>query len=373
MMSRFISVTLALCSVLFVNQLQADQTMTVKQLEEFVRSSVKQKFGDKEVAQYLAHMKLTEKLDPDTIETLEGQGAGPKTVAALKSLATASANLTPPPQPASAAAAAKPAGPVGGPPPSYEEEQQIIRDMSDYAMNYTSRLPDFLCSQVTRRYQDPRHRDSWITDSTVITKVSYVEGHENYEVKLVNNTLVSNKSLEQLDGAISTGEFGSMMREIFDPNSEAEFHFERWGKLRGNITYVFTYAIDQEHSKFSIDWAHKERVVTAYKGEIHVDKKTHTISRITSEAVNIPPSFPVRSATTIVDYDSAQVGTGSYILPLKAEMHMSDAEVAMKNVTEFRSYRKFSADSAISYDVDDKALDDAKTKEETPPTPAAPK
>ncbi len=365
MMSRLTGVMLAVCSVL-----AADQAVTVKQLLDFVHSSVKQKFGDKEVAQYLSHMKLSEKLDQDTIETLEGQGAGPKTVSVLKTMAASSASLSAPAAPPSHSTAQKPSGPPGGPPPSYEEEQQIIREMTDYAMNYTKRLPDFLCSQITRRYVDPRHRDSWITDSTVISKVSYVEGHENYEVKLVNNTMVSNKSLDQLDGAISTGEFGSMMREIFDVNTAAEFHFERWGKVRGNVTYVFTYAIDQGHSKLSIDWARKERVITAYKGEIHVDKKTHTILRITSEAVNIPPSFPVRAATTMIDYDTAQVGTGSFILPLKAEMHIGDAEVAMKNVTEFRSYRKFGADSAISYDIDDKASDDSKPKDETPSAPS---
>lgn len=344
----------------------AAQTISVKQLTEFVRSCVEQKQPDKEVAEYVARVTLSEKLNESTVETLEGQGAGPKTVAALKNLAAASANLAAPKVEAQTASA-KPAGPPGGPPPSYEEEQQVISDMTQYALSYTQRLPDFICTQVIRRYVDPRHRDSWINADTVVSKVSYVDGHENYEVKLVNNTLVENKSLESLNGAISTGEFGSMMREIFEPASGSEFHFERWGKLRGAVMYVFNYEVEQSHSKYSIDYARKQTVVTGYKGLVYVDKKDHSIARITAQAVNIPTAFPVRAASSVLDYDTAQVGTTSYILPIKAEMRISDAEVAMKNVIEFRSYKKFSADTSITYDDVDKPMDESKTREETPP------
>ncbi len=77
--------------------------MTVEKLKGFIESSVKLKTPDKQVAAYLKHIQLSDKLDDRTIEDLQGMGAGPQTVGALKVLAEASKNLT-----AEAAPAPKP-------------------------------------------------------------------------------------------------------------------------------------------------------------------------------------------------------------------------------------------------------------------------
>lgn len=335
-------------------------TYTVAQLVVFMRSSIQQKMPDKQVAQYVSKMKLSERLDASTVEQLQSEGLGPKTVAVLKDLMTETSSLAAPPV---VKEAPKPE-PI--PPPSYDEEQQVIGDMTEYALGYTKRLPDFICTQVTRRYADPRFRDSWINMDTVVAKVSYTEGHENYEVKLVNNTLVDNKSMEALNGAISTGEFGSMMEKIFESRGGAEFHFERWATLRGKRVYVFNYRIEQSRSDYSIDYDRKMRIVTAYKGLIYVDKASHKIARITSEAIDIPAEFPVRAAMSTVDYDMTTIGTRDFIVPIKAEVRMRDAQVAMRNVIEFRSYRKFGAETNIIYSDVPEPMDESKTKEEAP-------
>lgn len=335
--------------------------MSVAELLQFMRSTIQEKTPDREVAKFVHGLKLSEKLDDRTIEQLQTEGLGPQTVAALKQLASVSASLSAP------VIAPPPPKYVPPPPPSYDDQQDVIRDMTDYAMNYTRRLPNFICTQVTRQAADPRFRDSWVNYGSVLTKVSYVDGHENYEVKLVNNAVVQNKSMEDLSGSISTGEFGSMMHEIFDPGSEAEFHFDHWGTLRTKEVIVFNYQIDQSHSKYSIDYDRKQRVVTAYKGLIYVDQKTRVITRLTAEAVNIPPDFPVRAASSRVDYDMQTIGPRDFIVPIAAEMNIRDGETAFRNKIEFRSYRVFGADTNIRYDeIPAENTDDSKTKEGPP-------
>jgi hypothetical protein len=337
-------------------------TITVDQLRQLVESSIKQKLPDKMVADYLSHMKLTQKLDEDTVESLQDHGAGPKTVAALKSMITATAAL-----PAASPVVEAPK-PVQPPPPSYDEEQEVIHDMTDYALHYTQRLPDFVCTQVTRRSVDPRHRGTWQNYDTVVSRLAYTEGKEDYEVKTVNNAIVTNKSMESLNGSISTGEFGSLMREIFDEDSNAQFHFERWTKIRGQVNYVFAYQIEQPRSKFSIEYNHQDRIYAAYKGEVFVDKSTHKISRLKAEAIDIPASFPVKQARSQVDYDNAQIGPRVFLLPLTAMSYISDGDAAFKSDIEFRVYRKFGADTTITYDIPD-PIDPAKQKEEPAPAP----
>ena len=77
----------------------AQESVTVPQLIDFIKSSIKQKLPDKDVALEAAKLHLTQKLEDQTIEDLQTAGAGPRTVAALTHLADLSAKLpaTPPP------------------------------------------------------------------------------------------------------------------------------------------------------------------------------------------------------------------------------------------------------------------------------------
>ena len=70
---------LAMAGVLLCACALAQQALTLDQLLSFVRSAIKLKQPDREVASYLTKLRLTEKLDERTVEDLQGEGAGPKT------------------------------------------------------------------------------------------------------------------------------------------------------------------------------------------------------------------------------------------------------------------------------------------------------
>ena len=76
--------------------LQAQQSMSVAQLKEMIRSSIELKQSDKAVASFLKDVKLTEKLDDRVIEEMQGQGIGQKTLKALDDLRDQSADLKAP-------------------------------------------------------------------------------------------------------------------------------------------------------------------------------------------------------------------------------------------------------------------------------------
>src|SRR5947209_17411793 len=153
---------LPLLLVLAVLVLQAQQAMNVDQLADFIRSELALKqHTDKQITAYLKKIQLTEKLPAKTIEDLETQGAGPKTIEALKQLKTEAATLKPAahdptyspgtePQAAPAEPSARIAVKQAAPPPNSVQEKQILDRMRDYAMNYTQGLPNFICVQVTR-------------------------------------------------------------------------------------------------------------------------------------------------------------------------------------------------------------------------------
>ncbi len=338
----------------------AQSTVPVEKLVEFVRSSISLKYPDKQVAAQLHNFHLSEKLDDTKIEMLQGEGAGPKTVAALKELGAASQSLKaaepPPPPPVRRSI----------PPPSYADQQAVIDKMREYALNYSNSLPNFVCKQVTRRYYDPQGHENWRTSDTIVSKLSYSEQQEKYDVILANGAPVLNKDMHSFGGTTSTGEFGSLLKYIFDPKSDAEFHWDRWGRIRNRVTHVFNFSVDQAHSSWGImDGETKRSVTPAYNGQIYVDRESNQVVRIFMQSVDIPSDFPIQLAQTTLDYDFIKLSDQQFLLPLKAQVRLDRGHYETKNDVEFRSYQKFSAEAVITFDTPD-ALPDEKS-------PAAPK
>ena len=325
----------------------AQQQVTVDKLIEFLNSALSQKQPDKDVAAVVATMKLSQKLDARTIEDLQSKGAGPKTVAALSRLADASTNL---PAPAPKAEAPKPK-PI--PPPPYEEQQRVLSEAREYALNYSKSLPDFICLQTTRRYHDPHFRPgtegSWAISDRLAEKLTYFDQHEKYEPISQNDNSLYGKGAESIGGALSRGDFGTLLKEVFDPASSAEFHWERWANLDGHLMHVYTYAIDQLHSKETLDFDRSQQVTPGYHGEVFIEKASNAVWRVTVEP-EPPASFPMQNIREQLDYRYTDIGGQKFLLPQAGEIVMRTEGIGRRNELEFRSYRKYSADTSITFD-----------------------
>ena len=339
---------------------------TVEQIKQFIQSAIQLKNPDKEVAETLRKMKLAERLDLDTVEVLQGEGAGPKTVAVLKALATESATLP---------GARPPAPPpvyIPPPTPSSEEQAKLLDEVKDYAVNYTKRLPDFICLEQTRRYVDTTGRDSWRQMDIISARLSYFNQHEDYKLVSLNDKVSTDGSYTSVGGAMSMGDFGTTMRDIFDPASHASFAWDRWTTLRKRRTHVFSYRVPLEYSRYTIEYqgenkSDTQRITAGYHGSVFVDKDLETIVRITQDADSIPPTFPVSEARETLDYDFTKIGDSDFFLPLVATVQMHSGRLWTKNVKEFRLYRKFSADAVIKFDGTElPPLPEDKTKEQPP-------
>jgi len=336
--------SLAIIAFLCVWGLPAQQAISIDKLVEFLHSSIRMKTPDRQVAAYLGKMHLNQKLEDRTIEQLQGDGLGPKSVLALRQMSTSTASL-----PTAVVKAPDPPPPPPEPPP-YDEQDKIVTEARAYALNYTKSLPDFLCLQVTRRQYDPNGGDNYHNYDTVLTKVSYFEQHEKYELLSVNNKFMT-ASYESLGGTLSSGEFGSMMKEIFEPRTDAEFHWVRWATLRGRRAHVYSYVVDQAHSQWRIeDRTAHDAISPGYSGLVYIDRDTHTVMRVTLKAEGIPASFPIQEADDRLDYDTIEISGHPFILPMMARVHLKAGKVNQRNDIEFRGYRKFSGDSTIRFD-----------------------
>ncbi len=335
----------------------AQTSMTVAQLVGFVKSSVELHEDDRKLADMVKKVRLTNQLDAHSVETLQTLGAGRLTMAALRTLVTDSASL--PAAPAPKVSAAPILAPMAA--PDAAQQKEILAAVTENALNYSDSLPNFICLQVTQRYVDRAGGDHFVPADKIAERLSYFEHKEDYKVISVNDAPVTNRKHEQLGGATSSGEFGTMLLGIFTPESRTEFQWERWGKLRGHIMHVFSFRVRLENSQYHITAEEVKRTIpVGYHGLIYADRDSRSVMRITMEADDIPSDFPIRSASETLDYDSIAISGVKFILPLKVEMQMRDGKSAMKNEAAFRLYNKFGADTSITFDAPDASTPEPK-------------
>ncbi len=352
-MLRHLAAAVFLCALLVF----AQQKMSVAQLKSVLRSSIRLQHDDKQVAAYIRKIQLTERITHRDVEDLLGEGLGPRAAEELRKLVPLTASLPPPVrEPA-------PVKPVLMPPPSSIEQARVISEAREMALSYTKRLPDFICLQVTRRYIDPSGLEMFQLMDTVAERLSYFEQKEDYKLISINGKW-TDADRWKLGGATSSGEFGTMLREIFESATEAEFEWERWGKLRGRICHVYRFHVRQPKSKWHISWQRQLEAVPGYRGLLYIDRDVPMVLRVTMEAVDLPPSFPIQEARTMLDYDFVDIAGNEYLLPLRSEMRMREGRLLVRNQVEFRSYRKFGAEAIITFDPNLEPIPEDKLKEE---------
>jgi hypothetical protein len=330
-------------ALLFCYACAAQNNLTAEQLIGFVKSSVERKMTDVEISRYLHTVKLSQRLSDAQFEDLLTIGLGQRSLQALHAIRDQAQSL-----PVPIAPAVTPKMSQLPPVPSQQEQGEIIAAVREYALSYSKNLPNFLCAQQVHRKVASPGEISFRDSDTLLVRLSYFEQKEEYRLMMVNDR-PANGSYQELGGSTSMGEFGSMLRQAFEPAVHARFTWSRWATLNGRLVMAFRYQVDQANSRLELDYLRREHLMPAYSGEVFVDKDTHEVLRLTQRADNIPSTFPIQSAETILDYDHRDISGRDFLLPVKAQMDMLSDGVRTRNETEFRNYQKYSADAVITF------------------------
>ena len=342
------------------------RAMTAPDVIAFVKSQIALKGDDRATADFLQHIKLTQKLEVRDVEDLQGLGAGVRTLEALRKLSQDSATLPAAPPP--------PPPPPTRPPPSDSELTTILAAVKEYALNYTKNLPNYVCVQTTRRRIEPTARGYIPQGDTVQEMLSFVDGKESYKVEAINGKSESNVKHEQLGGVVTSGEFGTMLFNIFDPESGAEFHWDHWATLRGKLMYVFAYSVPKSHGYSMYHGESKREYTSAYKGLVYADVQSKAVMEIQMETVGIPADFPIGEVTLKLDYSPTKIADQEYVLPFHFELNSKEVRAETTNRADYRLYQKFGSEASITFgDVEPIPEDQLKEQPAQSPQGAPPK
>ena len=232
------------------------------------------------------------------------------------------------------------------------EYSPALAELCRFALSLPRRMPNVICDLETSRHwraYNSAHRD------VVTATVTYEDGQERYSNLKINNETAKTSS-EALNSSWSMGEFASILEMLFSPLSDAQFRFSKEVKLNSAPALVFEFRVDQAnnqlyylHAFYPGGWG--TTLFPAYHGKIWLNKSTFQLMRMEKETADIPESFPISRATTLIDYADTPLGDGStFVLPGKSEIETCESgefRECAHNVVRFRNWHKFRAKTRI--------------------------
>lgn len=235
-----------------------------------------------------------------------------------------------------------------GPPPLDEAQQKkLIDETIAHARAYPKEMPDFVCTQVTRRNEDTKGTNQWRTLETVSEQLRFIGGKEQYETLHVNGKKV-NENASRPGWVMPMSDFTKFLEWTFDPKSQAEITWSNWDALRGHRVHLLGFTVKKEHSPWTIQKGKGEPITTGYFGVINVDSETGAILKLGIISTDLPKTYPITAVSVELHWEYARVGDHWYLLPYRAEQHAKEGKALTWNEIEFRDYRKPGATSATA-------------------------
>jgi hypothetical protein len=235
-------------------------------------------------------------------------------------------------------------------PPRGDSSDEIIESARDAADKLSDGLPNFLVKQNTTRYYSTTFPARWKVLDVVTADVVSVGGKEDYRNIMVNGK-PSTRPIEKT-GSWSTGEFQTTLDSLLSPYTMASFHKTGDDTLAGRPAFTYSFTVLKENSNWDIYASAGEKATPSFSGSVWIDKETRNVLRIEEETGPMPSDFPFDKAEAVVEYGFVRLETNNYILPVHSEILTCQRGTSSctKNEINFQNYRKFAADSTITFD-----------------------
>jgi hypothetical protein len=218
-------------------------------------------------------------------------------------------------------------------------QQALLDRVAEYARDHERRLPDFVCTRITRRSQDKSGAgDHWQLLDTLEEEVTFTAGRESYKV-LKHNGKPVKPTAHVTSGFRSAGEFGTILAGIFAADSHTTFQWDPAG--------AFRFRVAREHSDYKITQAAK-RVAVGFGGLLYPAGDSGAVERLHVET-DEPEGLIVGGVTTDVQFIEVNIAGQPYRLAGRAETRVRRQKILLKREMEFRDYHKYTADTSVTF------------------------
>ncbi len=228
-------------------------------------------------------------------------------------------------------------------------QQALLGRIVEYSRAYEQRMPDFVCTRVTRRSSAALGApERWKPLDTSEEELTVVKGRETFRLLTLNGKPVK-PAAQVKSGFKSNGEFAGVLGAIFGEGRNPEIQWERDEDSAGRRIAVFRFRVPKERSKATIGANGKSEVV-GFGGLVYAFADTGEVQRVQSEQ-DEPKGIQAGGMTSDVRFIEAAIAGERYLLPVQAEARIRSKETLLKREMEFRDFHKYVAGSSVVFDT----------------------
>src|SRR5499426_1191074 len=257
--SSAVIVALLICSALLVpakgqsgNQ-TANEPLTLQALNILLRREVGRDMTEADLAARIERFGIAFDPTPDAVSRLRANGAHQNLINAVNRAAD---------KLSASAGKVVGAGPQATD-PFIEETRKVVRD-------YLDELPDFICQQDIQRYFDYDGSGAWEKADTLVYELTYNRKRESYKpINSVGRPVT--RSLDDVKGAYSTGDFASGLASLFDIESKTVFKPAGKERLSNRQTLIYDFTVPQASSKLVVKAEGVADIIAGYSGTVWID------------------------------------------------------------------------------------------------------
>lgn len=231
-----------------------------------------------------------------------------------------------------------------------QQQDRLIQRAAEAALEFTETLPDYVCEEMMARAESQSRPANWRPLDVVTMEVVYDKGKENYR-KVAINGKATTKPLSEIGGAYSTGEFGTMLIDLFSPASAAEFNARGESRIAGVTAKTYGFTVKRENSHWDLHFG-PQTFSPAYSGTVWIDPSTGRVLRIEMQAQDLPKDFPADHVESATDYQNVRLGgTHEFLLPVHSETLSCQrgSDFCSRNTIDFRNYHKYTGESTVEF------------------------
>lgn len=223
---------------------------------------------------------------------------------------------------------------------------QLVRRAREAAAEFTDKLPNFVCDEHVFRYRSFSRVPDWQMQDRVTVEVVYNNGAEDYRNVKLNGKPLKKGSPED-SGTWSSGEFGSTLIDVLGSAREESFKYRGESFLAGADAKIYDYQVVKENAHWTIRFGKPVR--PPYTGSVYIDPKSARVLRIEMQTKQLPSDYELDTVEGTVDYDWVLISGRKFLLPTRSEnlACFKGTYNCVRNVIEFRNYRKFDAESSV--------------------------
>jgi len=232
---------------------------------------------------------------------------------------------------------------VGGGPESDHIDRGRLVEVADAEL---ASLRNLACTRtVTRSHRDSL--DGLVRRIDVITAVGGYVGGRDEETPVLRNGRQLRRTIRELKGNWSTGEFGALLAE--------EAAVVASGRVAPMVSaaedvWVIRYRVSPEDSAWdlSIGGRHWR---PGYETTITIDRASGHIGKITRSVEEIAPECPVWRFRWQVEYETRSINDRKVSVPVHARYENCQRSSARCDVNEivFSDYREFRSESKVTF------------------------